>query len=71
MNLGRRSQGRYAEPPSPVPSPKHQEPDPENHIVKNLGGDGFLGIFREFDQINKVIGSLSSELMNIISIQKY
>ena len=63
-SLGRRSQGRYAEPPPPVPSPKHQEPDPENHIVKNLGGDGFLGIFREFDQINKVIGSLSSELMN-------
>ena len=63
-NLGRRSQGRYAEPPPPVPSPKHQEPDPENHIVKNLGGDGFLGIFKEFDQINKVIGSLSSELLN-------
>jgi hypothetical protein len=63
-NIGRRSQGRYAEPPPPVPSPKHQEPDPENHIVKNLGGDGFLGIFREFDQINKVIGSLSSELLN-------
>ena len=63
-SLGRRSQGRYAEPPPPVPSPKHQEPDPENHIVKNLGGDGFLGIFREFDQINKVIGSLSSELLN-------
>ena len=71
MNLGRRSQGRYAEPPSPVPSPKHQEPDPENHIVKYQGWDGYLGIFREFDQINKVIGSLSSELMNIISIQKY
>ena len=64
MNLGRRNQGRYSEPPSPVPSPKHQEPDQENHIVKNLGGDGFLGIFREFDQIIKVIGSLSSELMN-------
>ena len=63
-SFGRRSQGRYAEPPPPVPSPKHQEPDPENHIVKNLGGDGFLGIFREFDQINKVIGSLSSELLN-------
>jgi hypothetical protein len=63
-SLGRRSQGRYAEPPPPVPSPKHQEPDPENHIVKNLGGDGFLGIFREFDQINKVIGSLSFELLN-------
>ena len=63
-NLGRRSQGRYAEPPPPVPSPKHQEPDPDNHIVKNLGGDGFLGIFREFDQINKVIMGLSSELMN-------
>jgi len=62
-NLGRRSQGRYAEPPPPVPSPKHQEPDPENHIVKNLGGDGFLGIFREFDQINKVIMGLSSELI--------
>ena len=63
-NFGRRSQGRYAEPPPPVPSPKHQEPDPENHIIKNLGGDGFLGIFREFEQINRVIGSLSSELMN-------
>ena len=63
-NLGRRNQGRYAEPPPPVPSPKHQEPDPENHIVKNLGGDGFLGIFKEFEQINKVIGSLSSELLN-------
>jgi len=62
-NLGRRSQGRYAEPPPPVPSPKHQEPDPENHIIKNLGGDGFLGIFREFDQINKVIIGLSSELI--------
>ena len=60
--MGRRSQGRYAEPPYPVPSPKHLEPDPENHIVKNLGGDGFLGIFREFEQINKVIMGLSSEL---------
>ena len=64
INTGRRSQARYAEPPPPIKSPKHQEPDPENHLIKNLGGDGFLGVFREFDQINKVIGGLSSELLS-------
>ena len=65
INRGRRpSQGRYAEPRPPIPSPKHQEPDPDNHIVKNLGEDGFLGVFKEFDQINKVIGGLSSELLS-------
>ena len=31
--------------------------------MKNLGEDGFLGIFNEFDQINKVIEGLSSELL--------
>ena len=65
INIERRiSRPRYAEPLSPKPSPKHQEPDPENHIVKNLGEDGFIGVFKEFDQINKVIGGLSSELLN-------
>ena len=65
INIGRRSNhGRYAEPLPPIPSPKHLEPDPENHIVKNLGEDGFLGVFKEFDQINKVIGGLSTELLN-------
>ena len=64
ITSGRRSSsGRYAEPRPPIPSPKHLEPDPENHIVKNLGEDGFLGVFKEFDQINKVIGGLSSELL--------
>ena len=65
INTGRRSsRGRYADPPIPIPSPKHKEPDPENHIVKNLGEDGFLGVFKEFGQINKVIKGLSSELLN-------
>ena len=64
INIGRRvNHSRYAVPLPPIPSPKHQEPDPENHIVKNLGEDGFLGVFKEFDQINKVIGGLSSELL--------
>ena len=63
INIRRSSHGRYAEPRPPIPSPKHQEPDPDNHIVKNLGEDGFLGVFKEFDQINKVIGGLSSELL--------
>jgi hypothetical protein len=65
ISRGRRpNHGRYAEPPLPIPSPKHLEPDPDNHIVKNLGEDGFLGVFKEFDQINKVIGGLSSELLS-------
>ena len=65
ISFGRRSgRTRYAEPPPPIPSPKHQEPDPENHIIKNLGEDGFLGVFKEFDQINKVIDGLSSELLS-------
>ena len=62
-NVRRQNNIRYAEPLPPIPSPKHQEPDPDNHIVKNLGEDGFLGIFNEFDQINKVIEGLSSELL--------
>ena len=65
INIERRiNRTRYAEPLPPIPSPKHQEPDPENHIVKNLGEDGFIGVFKEFDQINRVIGGLSSELLN-------
>ena len=60
---GRANHSRYAVPLPPIPSPKHQEPDPENHIIKNLGEDGFLGIFKEFYQINKVIEGLSSELL--------
>ena len=65
INISRRqNHTRYAVPLPPIPSPKHQEPDPENHIVKNLGEDGFLGIFKEFDQIIKVIGGLSSELLS-------
>ena len=65
INIERRiNRTRYAEPLPPIPSPKHQEPDPENHIVKNLGEDGFIGVFKEFEQINKVIGGLSSELLN-------
>ena len=64
-NMARRTgRGRYADPPVPIPSPKHLEPDPENHIIKNLGEDGFLGVFKEFNQINKVINGLSSELIN-------
>ena len=64
VNIARRQNNpRYAEPLPPIPSPKHQEPDPENHIVKNLGENGFLGVFKEFDQINKVIEGLSSELL--------
>ena len=59
----RQNRVRYAEPLPPIPSPKHQEPDPENHIVKNLGEDGFIGIFNEFQQINKVIEGLSSEIL--------
>lgn len=62
-NARRQNNIRYAEPLPPIPSPKHQEPDPENHIVKNLGEDGFLGIFNEFEQINKVIEGLSSDLL--------
>ena len=65
INIERRiNRTRYAEPLPPIPSPKHQEPDPENHIVKNLGEDGFIGVFKEIEQINKVIGGLSSELLN-------
>ena len=49
INIGRRvNHSRYAVPLPPIPSPKHQEPDPENHIIKNLGEEGFLGIFKEF-----------------------
>ena len=65
LNLGRRSRNvRYAEPLPPIPSPNHQEPDPENHIIKNLGEDGFLGVFKEFEPINNVIKGLSSELLS-------
>ena len=60
----RRRNSRYAEPPPPIPSPKHQEPDPENHILKNLGAEGFIGIFNEFNKINKTIEGLSSSLLN-------
>ena len=59
----RRRSSRYAEPPPPIPSPKHQEPDPENHLLKNLGSDGFLGVFNEFNKINKTIEGLSSSLL--------
>ena len=65
INITRRSRSsRYAEPPIPIPSPKHQEPDPENHIIKNLGADGFLGVFNEFTKINKIIEGLSSSLLS-------
>ena len=65
INFGRRSRGvRYAEPLPPIPSPNHQEPDPENHIIKNLGEDGFLGVLKEFEPINNVIKGLSSELLS-------
>ena len=65
INITRRSRSsRYAEPPIPIPSPKHQEPDPENHLIKNLGADGFLGIFNEFSKINKIIEGLSSSLLS-------
>ena len=60
----RRRNSRYAEPPPPIPSPKHQEPDPENHILKNLGAEGFIGVFNEFNKINKTIEGLSSSLLN-------
>ena len=64
INITRRSRSsRYAEPPIPIPSPKHQEPDPENHLIKNLGADGFLGILNEFSKINKIIEGLSSSLL--------
>ena len=47
INITRRSRpSRYAEPPPPIPSPKHQEPDPENHIIKNLGADGYSHILK-------------------------
>ena len=60
----RRRNSRYAEPPPPIPSPKHQELDPENHLLKNLGADGFLGVFNEFNKINKTIEDLSSSLLS-------
>ena len=60
----RRRNSRYAEPPPPIPSPKHQELDPENHLLKNLGSDGFLGVFNEFNKINKTIEDLSSSLLS-------
>ena len=60
----RRRNSRYAEPPPPIPSPKHQELDPENHLLKNLGADGFLGVFNEFNKINKTIEELSSSLLS-------
>ena len=60
----RRRNSRYAEPPPPIPSPKHQEPDPDNHLMKNLGAEGFLGVFNEFNKINKTIEGLSSSLLN-------
>ena len=65
INITRRSRSsRYAEPPVPIPSPKHQEPDPENHLIKNLGADGFLGVLNEFSKINKIIEGLSSSLLS-------
>ena len=65
INITRRSRpSRYAEPPPPIPSPKHQEPDPENHIIKNLGADGFIGVLNEFGKINKIIEGLSSSLLS-------
>ena len=64
-NTSRRNRGnRYAEPLPPIPSPKHQTPDPENHLIKNLGVDGFIGIFNEFDKINKTIENLSSAILS-------
>ena len=64
INISRRRRSsRYAEPPPPIPSPKHQEPDPDNHLLKNLGTDGFLGVFNEFNKINKTIEGLSSSLL--------
>ena len=64
INIVRRQNNtRNAEPMPSISSPKHQEQDPENHIVKNLGENGFLGIFKEFEQINKVIEGISSELL--------
>ena len=35
----------------------------ENHILKNLGVNGFVGIFNEIEKINKVISGLSSSLL--------
>ena len=64
-NTSRRNRGsRYAEPLPPIPSPKHQTPDPENHLIKNLGVDGFIGIFNEFDKINKTIENLSAQILS-------
>ena len=60
----RRRNSRYAEPPPPIPSPKHQEVDPENHLLKNLGAEGFIGVFNEFNKINKTIEGLSTSLLN-------
>ena len=34
-----------------------------NHIINNLGENGFIGIFKEFENINKVISGLSSNLL--------
>jgi len=65
INIGRSQNNEiYAEILPPNPSPGRQDPDPNNHILKNLGEDGFLGIFNEFNKINNVIGGLSSELLS-------
>ena len=38
--------------------------EPDNHLLKNLGVNGFIGIFNEFDKINKVISGLTSSLLS-------
>ena len=53
----------FAHPLPPIQSPKHLEPDPENHLIKNIGGDGFLGIFKEFEEVEKTIKNLYSSLI--------
>ena len=38
--------------------------EPDNHLLNNLGVNGFIGIFNEFDKINKVISGLFSSLLS-------
>ena len=37
----------------------------ENHLITNLGENGFIGIFNEFNKINKVISGLSSSILSV------
>jgi len=69
-SIGISTQTRYVEPLPPIPSPKHQVPDPQDHIIKNMGQDGFIGVFKEFDSINKVIDGLKSELLEVHDDEK-